>query len=101
MYCKSKKNTSLAYSTFYFIFINNIVLLCCIAQESECSDKALQSRHPSSSFVGSVMVAMMKTQEPETESPEDSGVFVFGACFALLPVVICIITGCYLHYDDA
>ncbi|ROL42737.1 Sperm-associated antigen 5 [Anabarilius grahami] len=43
------------------------------SKESECSDKALQShRHPSSSFVDSVMVAMMKMQEPETESPEVS-----------------------------
>ncbi|KAL1282383.1 hypothetical protein QQF64_001186, partial [Cirrhinus molitorella] len=43
------------------------------SKESEISDKALQShRHPSSSFVDSVMVAMMKTQEPETEPPEDS-----------------------------
>ncbi|XP_073698948.1 sperm-associated antigen 5 [Garra rufa] len=43
------------------------------SKESEISDKALQSqRHPSSSFVDSVIVAMMKTQEPETESPEDS-----------------------------
>lgn len=59
-------------------------MFCCLAQESECSDKALQShRHPSSSFVDSVMVAMMKMQEPETESPEVSGVLMFGACFAL------------------
>ncbi|KAK7161781.1 hypothetical protein R3I94_004454 [Phoxinus phoxinus] len=63
---------------------NDVILLnhrvCCLtsilkesltSKESECSDKALQSRHPSSSFVDSVMVAMMKTQEPEAESPED------------------------------
>lgn len=36
------------------------------------------------------MVAMMKTQEPEAESPEDSGVLVFGACFGAL-LFICII----------
>lgn len=91
MYCKVKQLLNLLAQLFFFVVveINNIVLLSCIAQESECSDKALQSRHPSSSFVDSVMVAMMKTQEPEAESPEDSGVLVFGACFALL--VICII----------
>ncbi|XP_039550451.1 sperm-associated antigen 5 isoform X2 [Pimephales promelas] len=42
------------------------------SKESECFDKALQSRHPSSSFVDSVMVAMMNTQEPEAKSSEDS-----------------------------
>uniref|UniRef100_A0A671S8D8 Sperm-associated antigen 5-like n=1 Tax=Sinocyclocheilus anshuiensis TaxID=1608454 RepID=A0A671S8D8_9TELE len=43
------------------------------SKESENSDKTLQShRHPSSSFVDSIMVAMMKTQEPETESPMGS-----------------------------
>ncbi|CAM4492681.1 unnamed protein product [Leuciscus chuanchicus] len=63
---------------------NDVMLLnhrvCCLtsilkeyltSKESQCSDKAL-SRHPSSSFVDSVMVAMMKTREPEAESPEDS-----------------------------
>ncbi|XP_026060198.1 sperm-associated antigen 5 [Carassius auratus] len=65
---------------------NDVMLLnnrvCCLtsilkesltSKESEDSDKTLQShRHPSSSFVDSIMVAMMKTQEPETESPKDS-----------------------------
>ncbi|KTF79529.1 hypothetical protein cypCar_00030103 [Cyprinus carpio] len=65
---------------------NDLVLLnhrvCCLtgilkeslaSEESESSDKTSQPlRHPSSSFVGSVMVAMMKTQEPETASPEGS-----------------------------
>jgi len=36
------------------------------------------------------MVAMMNTQEPEAKSSEDSGVLVFGACFALF---FCIING--------
>ncbi|KAA0722289.1 Sperm-associated antigen 5 [Triplophysa tibetana] len=39
-------------------------------KESESSDKILQShRHPSSSFVDSIMVAMMKTDESETQPP--------------------------------
>ncbi|XP_056619939.1 sperm-associated antigen 5 [Triplophysa dalaica] len=39
-------------------------------KESESSDKVLQShRHPSSSFVDSIMVAMMKTDESETQPP--------------------------------
>ncbi|XP_067297711.1 sperm-associated antigen 5 [Pseudorasbora parva] len=53
--------------------------VCCLTKilkeslTSKESDKSLQShRHPSSSFVDSVMVAMMKTQDPETESPEGS-----------------------------
>uniref|UniRef100_A0A8C1UMA9 Si:dkey-25o16.4 n=1 Tax=Cyprinus carpio TaxID=7962 RepID=A0A8C1UMA9_CYPCA len=70
---------------------NDVMLLndrvCCLtsilkesltSKESENSDKTLQShRHPSSSFVDSVMVAMMKTQEPETDSPKGSGALVF------------------------
>lgn len=62
---------------------NDVMLLnhrvCCLTTilkeslTSKESDKALQSqRYPSSSFVDSVMVAMMKTQDPETESPEGS-----------------------------
>uniref|UniRef100_A0A9J8B5S5 Si:dkey-25o16.4 n=1 Tax=Cyprinus carpio carpio TaxID=630221 RepID=A0A9J8B5S5_CYPCA len=65
---------------------NDVMLLndrvCCLtsilkesltSKESENSDETLQShRHPSSSFVDSVMVAMMKTQEPETDSPKGS-----------------------------
>ncbi|XP_043106079.1 sperm-associated antigen 5 isoform X1 [Puntigrus tetrazona] len=65
---------------------NDVILLnhrvCCLVsilkeslafKESENSDKTLQChRHPSSSFVDSIMVAMMKTQEHETESPKGS-----------------------------
>lgn len=70
------------YSRFFF---PELITLFCISQESENSDKTLEShRHPSSSFVDSIMVAMMKTQEPETESPKVSGVLVFGACVVLL-----------------
>ncbi|XP_016357360.1 sperm-associated antigen 5-like [Sinocyclocheilus anshuiensis] len=67
---------------------NDLMLLnhrvCCLtgilkeslaSKESESSDKTPQPpRHPSSSFVDSVMLAMMKTQDPETESPEGSEV---------------------------
>ncbi len=70
------------YSRFFF---PELITLFCISQESENSDKTLEChRHPSSSFVDSIMVAMMKTQEPETESPKGSGVLVFGACVVLL-----------------
>ncbi len=69
----------------YAIFIQGSFfpeLIPCISQESENS---LEShRHPSSSFVDSIMVAMMKTQEPETESPKGSGALVFGACVVWL-----------------
>uniref|UniRef100_A0A672LCN7 Sperm-associated antigen 5-like n=1 Tax=Sinocyclocheilus grahami TaxID=75366 RepID=A0A672LCN7_SINGR len=65
---------------------NDLMLLnhrvCCLtgilkeslaSKESESSEKTPQPpRHPSSSFVDSVMLAMMKTQDPETESPEAS-----------------------------
>ncbi|XP_051993232.1 sperm-associated antigen 5 [Xyrauchen texanus] len=65
---------------------NNVMLLhhrvCCLTsvlkeslttKKSESSDSTLQSlRHPSSSFVDSIMVAMMKKQDPETEPPMGS-----------------------------
>lgn len=60
---------------------NDVILLnqrvCCISntikeslsnEVSESSDKIVQSyQHPSGSFVDSIMVAMMKTQDPEKE----------------------------------
>ncbi|XP_056315110.1 sperm-associated antigen 5 isoform X2 [Danio aesculapii] len=52
--------------------LSNILKESLISKESKSSENTLQShRHPSSSFVDSIMVAMMKTQEPETETPED------------------------------
>ncbi|XP_051560939.1 sperm-associated antigen 5 [Myxocyprinus asiaticus] len=65
---------------------NNVMLLhhrvCCLTsilkeslttKKSESSDTTLQSlRHPSSSFVDSIMVAMMKKQDPEMEPPMGS-----------------------------
>lgn len=60
------------------------MLLSFTGQESKSSEKTLQShRHPSSSFVDSIMVAMMKTQEPETETSDDSGVLIFHTCIFL------------------
>ncbi|XP_050976132.1 sperm-associated antigen 5 [Labeo rohita] len=54
-------------------FLMSILKESLTSKESENIDKALPShRHPSSSFVDSIMVAMTKTQEPEIESPEGS-----------------------------
>ncbi|XP_057186708.1 sperm-associated antigen 5 isoform X1 [Triplophysa rosa] len=50
--------------------LTNILKESLSNKESESSDKILQShRHPSSSFVDSIMVAMMKTDESEMQPP--------------------------------
>nr|XP_696012.4 sperm-associated antigen 5 [Danio rerio] len=53
--------------------LTNILKESLTSKESKSSENTLQThRHPSSSFVDSIMVAIMKTQEPETETSQDS-----------------------------